>query len=178
MQPPAGRKFDVAEKVPMAAAAQSHIENDPGTSALVAHVTDALSRGELRVALKALNRAAGLRFTAVYRFDGETLKSLALFDRDAIGVQIWPDVPVRDSYCTFLRRQLVFVTEDAEYDPAVAGHPKQGVVFSYCGAALRGPDGTPWGSICHFDYVPHTVSPADVAVLEQVAPAFYSALSR
>ena len=151
---------------------------DPRTNALVSKVEDALSRGELRVALKALNAAAGLRFTAVYRFDGETLKSLALFDREAIGVQIWPDIPVRDSYCTFLRKRLVFVTEDAAHDPAVAGHPKQSVVFSYCGAALRGPNGKPWGSLCHFDHVPHTVSPADVAVLERVAPAFYSALTR
>ena len=162
----------------MATAAHLDMETDPQTSALVARVEAALSRGELRVALKALNAAAGLRYTAVYRFDGETLTSLALFDRDAIGVQIWPDIPVRDSYCTFLRRQLVFVTEDAAHDPAVAGHPKQGVVFSYCGAALRGPDGKPWGSLCHFDLVPHTVSPTDVAVLERVAPAFYSALSR
>ena len=162
----------------MATAAHLDMETDPQTSALVTRVEEALSRGELRVALKALNAAAGLRYTAVYRFDGETLKSLALFDRDAIGVQIWPDILVRDSYCTFLRRQLVFVTEDAAHDPAVAGHPKQGVVFSYCGAALRGPDGKPWGSLCHFDLVPHTVSPTDVAVLERVAPAFYSALSQ
>lgn len=161
----------------MASAVLTHPDTDPQTSALVARVEDALSRGELRVALKILNGAAGLRYTAVYRFDGESLKSLALFDREAIGVQIWPDIPVRDSYCTFLRRQLVFVTENAAIDPLVAGHPKQGVIFSYCGAALRGPDGKPWGSICHFDLVPHTVSPADVAVLERVAPAFYSALA-
>lgn len=162
----------------MPAAAHSSVDTDPHINALATEVEDALSRGELRVALKLLNRSAGLRYTAVYRFDGETLKCLALFDRDTIGLQVWPDGPVRESYCTFLRRNLVFVVEDSAHDPLVAGHPKRDIVFSYCGAALRGPNGKPWGSICHFDLVPRTVSPADVELLVRVAPAFYSALTQ
>ena len=125
-----------------------------------------------------LNRRAGYRFTGIYEFDGITRRSLGLFDRlDATTVRGDP-APLRDTFCSIVEasRQPLIVA-DAATDPRTAEHPVEGGVTSYCGVMLRRLDGTPFGSLCHFDVVPVPVSPGVLDMLLYAAPLLSAALA-
>ena len=132
-----------------------------------------LSAGKLRDAMVVLNALSSYRFTALYRFGAAGLENLVLVDRDNLDPPLMESVPVGDSYCTFVQASgRTFVVEDARIDPRVDGHPKQPLVRAYCGVPLRGDDGQPFGTLCHFDFV-EVPLPADaVALMEEVAAFF------
>jgi GAF domain-containing protein len=131
----------------------------------------------VRAALRYLNSQSDHRFTAVFRFEGGTLRNLHLVDRDDPAVERCPDQPVLDSYCVYVRQTAeTFVTEDSTNDGRVDGHPKQQTVQSYCGIPLMDEDGTLFGTICHFDYAPVPFGEEEVYLLEDVAPLLVKAI--
>lgn len=131
----------------------------------------------MRAALECLNRRSSHRFTALYRFDGPTLRNLHLVDREDPTVERSPDLPVLESYCLFVRRTSQrFTVEDADCDARVLGHPKQPTVKSYCGVPLLAPTGQLFGTICHFDFDPKPFSELEVQILEEMAPRLVAAL--
>ncbi|MEP6992816.1 MAG: GAF domain-containing protein [bacterium] len=137
-----------------------------------------LSEEGIRPALEFLNGISVHRFTAVFMFDGGTLRNLHLIDREDRSVERCPDLPVLDSYCLYVRdtaRQ--FMTEHALKDARVDGHPKQKVVQSYCGYPLQDMRGELIGTICHFDYAPVPFDEQEVYLLEQVGPLLAEAIS-
>ncbi|HET6230367.1 MAG TPA: GAF domain-containing protein [Longimicrobiaceae bacterium] len=137
-----------------------------------------LGGGEgVRAALCYLNAQSLHRFTAVFRFEGGTLRNLHLIDRDDPAVERSADQPVLDSYCMFVRQTAErFTTENSVRDPRVAGHPKQNVVRSYCGVPLMEEDATLFGTICHFDYEPIPFGEDEVYLLETIAPLLIRAV--
>ena len=50
-----------------------------------------------------LNRLTAHRFTALYRFNDETLENLYFFDRQHPEMLSTPEIPVLASYCVFVR---------------------------------------------------------------------------
>ena len=131
-----------------------------------------ISAGKLRDALALLNLSTEHRFTALYRFGGDTLHNLILVDRDDPTQTGMGDIPMLASYCVFIRdASRPFDTADSLEDPRVAEHPKRNQIRSYCGVPLMDATGRVYGSLCHFDYRPLPVRPDTIELLEDVAPA-------
>ena len=118
-----------------------------------------------------LNRLTAHRFTALYRFNDETLENLYFFDRQHPEMLSTPEIPVLASYCVFVRNSgRTFATSDSLSDDRVSGHPKQQEVQSYCGVPLVNDDGVMFGTICHFDFQPIAITDDNVTLMEAVAP--------
>lgn len=130
-----------------------------------------LSTQDVRAAVIFLNGLTEHRFTALYRFDNETLKNLYFFDRENPAQESTPDIPVTASYCVFVRSlNSRFSTSGARLDERVTGHPKREELQSYCGVPLRDVNGEMFGTICHFDFRPIPISDANVELMESLAP--------
>jgi GAF domain-containing protein len=136
-----------------------------------------LEHAGIRPALQFLNSRSSHRFTALFRFEGGTLRNLHLIDRDDPTVERTPDQPVLESYCVYVRSTArAFRTEDSLSDPRIEGHPKQQRVRSYCGVPLVQEDGTLFGTLCHFDYDAILYSEEEVFLLDAAAPLLIKAL--
>ncbi len=130
-----------------------------------------LTRRGVRALLVFLNGLTAHRFTALFRFDGETLNNAYFYDRDDPRADSCPDIPVSASYCVYVRdTRSTFVTNDSLDDARVRDHPKRNEVRAYCGVPLVDEDGIVFGSICHFDFRPVSISQANVELMEAVAP--------
>ena len=126
-----------------------------------------LAEEGMRGALKFLNGRTSHRFTSIYRFDGSVLCNLYLYDRANPGLQLFPDAALEESYCSVVNEtRAAFVTLDSLHDERVRNHPKRELVLSYCGIPLVREDGTLFGTLCHFDFVPHTIPPYLLRELE------------
>lgn len=137
-----------------------------------------LESAGLHGALAFLNSRTPHRFTGVYRYDGEVLRNVGLFDRFSPEQARGDDVPMGNAYCALVGnrgRSMMFA--DARDDPRFEWKPGSPVV-SYCGALLRDAQGEPFGTLCHFDV--HRCEPnlADLEVLDTVGPLVYGWLSR
>jgi GAF domain-containing protein len=135
-----------------------------------AQLREALSGEGTRAALAFLNSQTSLRFTSLYRFDGEHLRNVTFYDREAPEQESCDTIPVLASYCVFVRDSgMRFATAASLSDRRLDGHPKQLQVQSYCGVPLRDREGRMFGTVCHFDFEPGSVTELDVALMEQLA---------
>ena len=133
----------------------------------------------IRAALEFINSRSHHRFTSIYRFDGSTLRNLYLYDRANPDFGPFPDAPLVESYCSVVNETAAaFVTHDSLRDARVDGHPKRGVVMSYCGIPLIRGDGTLFGTLCHFDFLPREIARSEVEFLEVIAPCLLRELER
>ncbi len=115
---------------------------------------DALMTGGVRSALEVLSARVPHRFTAVYRFNGQMLRSEAFVDKEG-GPPIlrFLNVDLGHSFCQYVMRDGYFETENTADDDRLHGHIAQGRILSYHGVPLLDVDGKPFGSLCHFDTV-------------------------
>lgn len=132
-------------------------------------VLDALG---LHAALAWLNARTQHRFTGVWRYDGDMLHSVCLFDRTDPSTTIGASAPVARTYCGILfeMKSVVLVIENTHSDtrfPTI----KDSAVVSYCGAMLKDGRGHPWGTLCHWDPAPQPAAEAELALLPAIAPA-------
>lgn len=126
-----------------------------------------LLRDGIRAAVIFLNGLTAFRFTALYRFDQDTLHNLCFYDRENPTVESSPDIPVLASYCVFVRElKDKFATADSLRDERVRDHPKQRVVHAYCGVPLVDRMGNMFGTICHFNIEPTPTREADIELME------------
>lgn len=132
-----------------------------------ARLRTVLLRDGIRAAVIFLNGLTAFRFTALYRFDDDTLHNLVFYDRENPEVESSADIPVLASYCVFVRElKETFVTTDSLRDERVRGHPKQRVVHAYCGVPLVDRMGNMFGTICHFNIEPAPTREADIELME------------
>jgi len=123
-----------------------------------------------RCAIAYLNSLTDHRFTSLYRFDGDTLRSVIFYDRQHPEMLTCEDIPVMASYCVFVRDSgAMFTTHEATRDVRLANHPKQHIVQAYCGVPLLDQNGKMFGTICHFDFQPRSTADVDVELLEYMA---------
>ena len=147
------------------------------TQQVIEQTREQLSKFGVRAALVCLNLNSLHRFTALFRFEGTTLRNLYLIDREDATVEHCPDMPVLESYCVYIRDSgAKFLTEDADTDVRVLGHPKQPTVKSYCGLPLISSTGQLFGTICHFDFDAIPFAESEILVLEEMAPRLVSAI--
>ena len=150
-------------------------ENDPSSSGAASSarnaLRDALTAGGPRAALAYLNSRTPHRFTAMYRFDDETLRNQEFYDALNPAQDRTDDIPVMASYCVFVRDLGdTFSTGHAAHDDRLGAHPKRRVLQAYCGVPLRDEEGTMFGTICHFDFDPMPMAASEVELMESVAP--------
>lgn len=129
-----------------------------------------LERDGVKPALRFLNQRTVHRLTAVYRFDDDDLINVELYDREDPFAKLQPRAPISASYCRYVRDTNGSVTiSNAQADERVIDHPKRESVGSYVGACIPNPDGSAYGSLCHFDPRPHVFSDLDLDLLTEAA---------
>ncbi len=133
-------------------------------------------RDGVNAALRYLNSRTPHRFTGVYRYDGEMLRNMALFDRSEPDRHHGGDIPMADAYCANVgrnrlpwRRQTPAVRVRFDYLP---GSP----VVCYSGVLISSPGGEPYGTLCHYDIRPCEPRVSDIPLLQAAAPFIYDAL--
>ncbi len=137
---------------------------------LLPEIKHLVRSGQIRSALALLNSLTEHRFTALYRFDRDTLRNLYFFDRENPAVESTDAIPVLASYCVYVRdTNAAFETTHASQDERVRDHPKRSTLQAYCGVPLVGEDGRSFGSVCHFDFDPRAISPANLELMEAFA---------
>jgi hypothetical protein len=133
----------------------------------------ALERHGVRGALLFLNNRTSHRYTGVFRFDGDMLRSVALVDVWDPNVQLGDDVPLAAAYCAHLHRtgEPLEVANGAT-DPRVPWMSASPIV-SYCGAVILDLQGQPWGALCHFDVARCDAKHSDMPLLATAARMIY-----
>lgn len=124
----------------------------------------------LREALASLNRRAGYRFSAINRFEDDTVRNLHLFDRQDSTVTQAPVLCPSAEFCEVVKatRRPLRIGEPS----LVSSHRRTGSIRAYCGVLLRHLDGTPFGTLCHFDEAVPALSGDPLAMLLLAAPLF------
>jgi hypothetical protein len=128
-------------------------------------------------ALRHLNSSTEHRFTGIYRFEADWVRSILLFDRGNPHLQVGKDVPLNDSYCMLAAQDGVSCCiEDSHSDARLLHHAARESVLSYYAVHLLDPEGRSWGTLCHFDFVLRRITQEMKQVLEAVRPAVQQAL--
>ena len=144
------------------------VSSDPLHDSSIAF-QDLLHEAGLHGALRFLNGRTPHRFTGVSRYDGPMLRNVGLFDQFNPEDVRGEDAPIEHTFCSLVPGfggALAF--SDSANDPRVA-HVDTPVV-SYCGVLLRDDDGSPLGTLCHFDLKPCEPRTSDLQFLETLAP--------
>jgi GAF domain-containing protein len=133
-------------------------------------LADILRERGLHDALEFLNARTSHRFTAVYLFDGDMLRSVSLFDRWDPSVRKGEDMPIKLAYCGILQKtgqglEVIEGRTDGRF-PWLADSPVQ----SYCGVPLVGGDGLPCGALCHYDLQRCQTPSGVIPLMNTVAP--------
>ena len=131
-----------------------------------------LEREGLHATLKLLNARTPYRYTGVYRFDGDMLRNVALFDRQAPAQVRGQDRLLGETYCAITGRlNDALLVSDGKRDtryPWMRAHD----VLSYCGVPIRDAAGVALGTLCHFDHRSCPVEGSEAAFLLCIAEMF------
>jgi GAF domain-containing protein len=137
---------------------------------------DALRADGLWSAMRWLNAKTPYRYSAIFAFEGETLRNICLVDKEDENVTGCADQPITDSYCIYVHRSgETFGVEEAAIDPRVEGHPKRRAYQCYYGVPLYGSDGKMLGTVCHFDAEPQQITADVVTELDELTPSIVRA---
>lgn len=130
----------------------------------------------LWAAMRWLNDRVPYRFTAIFAFEGDTLRNICLVDKENANITHCSDQPVTESYCIYIHRSGErFSVEDSMLDGRVGSHPKRRSYHCYYGIPLFGSDGKLRGTVCHFDAAPVHVTEDVVTALDDLAPSIAEA---
>ena len=133
----------------------------------------------LFAAMQWLNEQVPYRFTAIFAFQGDTLRNVCLVDKENAKISNCVDQPITDSYCVYIYRSGErFSVEEALSDGRVEGHPKQRSYQCYYGIPLLDADGKLVGTVCHFGMTPIHVTDEVVTALDDLAPLIAEAAFR
>ncbi len=136
----------------------------------VAEFSHVLSHGGILAGLQFLNRRVTHRCTAIYRLEAMTVRNLYIYDREgALLPESLGVVPLDDSFCQHALRDGSFLSDDTRTDPRVEGSPFRGVVVAYHGIPLLDNHCELFGSLCHFDFVPHSLPDEEFDFLQKAA---------
>jgi GAF domain-containing protein len=125
----------------------------------------------LWAAMRWLNDRVPYRFTAIFAFDGDMLRTICLIDKENHKITSCSDQPITESYCMYVHRSRErFSVEEASLDSRVALHPKRQNIQCYYGIPLFGSKGEILGTVCHFDSMPVRVTEEVATALDDLAP--------
>jgi hypothetical protein len=153
-------------------------ENEASMQREIGEFEDALHRRGVQAALQYLNSRTPHRYTGIFRFDGDTLRNEALFDRYESTLTKGTDAPMEATYCSLVgRQQAALEINDATTDPRVKDIINTPVV-SYCGVLIRDSEGKPFGSLCHYDMQRCQERTTDLPLLEAASRLLYQQLNK
>jgi GAF domain-containing protein len=139
---------------------------------IVEDFEDVLQKQGLFEAMGYLNSTTEHRFTGIYRFEPDWVRSVLLFDRGNPHLRAGADVRMKESYCMLTAQQEEsYIIEDAQSDPRLLQHAARDSVLFYCAVHLLDSEGLSWGTLCHFDFRPRRIAAGTMEVLEAVRPA-------
>lgn len=145
-------------------------------SAIISEFWTTVRAHGLHDGLRFLNARTPHRYTAIYRYDGDMLRNVALYDQFAPSVCKGDDVELNDAYCSVVgQRKSGVEFADIRDDDSIPTKPNSDVV-SYCGALITDDHGEPFGTLCHFDTRPSRTRLSELPILEAIAPLIYTAL--
>ena len=123
-----------------------------------------------------LNQRTPHRFTGIFRYDGEMLRNVALYDKWDAKVQHGSDLPLAEAYCSVVHETASpLIVEDGGLD-ARFPHLRSSPVLSYCGTLIRDEDGNKYGALCHYDVQPCQAKNSDLPLLVAATVPLYGAL--
>ena len=123
-----------------------------------------------------MNDRVPYRFTAIFAFDGDTLRNICLVDKQNAQVTHCPNQAITDSYCLYIHRSgEQFSVEEAKLDRRVDGPSEAARLSMLLGIPLLGPDGNLLGTVCHFDSAQVRVTDDVVSALDDLAPQIAAA---
>jgi hypothetical protein len=128
-----------------------------------------LTTDGLWAAMKCLNESVPYRFSAVFAFEGDSLRNVCLVDKEDPNTTNCSDQPITQSYCVYIHRSHErFGVEHAMLDKRVAEHPKRRSFQCYYGIPLFDVNGKVIGTVCHFDKEPVHVTEDCASALDDV----------
>lgn len=127
-----------------------------------------LKTAGLHEALRFLNSRTPHRFTGIYKFDGDTLRNIALYDDFTPNLQKGEDAPMNATYCSLVQTLEKLEINDSQDDERVKGKINTPVI-SYCGVLIRDEEGKPFGTLCHFDMKRCQEPTLDFPLLQEAA---------
>ncbi|TPE43446.1 hypothetical protein [Pontibacter mangrovi] len=136
---------------------------------------EALGSAGIHGALRYLSHRTPHRFTGIYRYDGEMLRNVAIFDKYDPALKKGEDAPMKATYCSLLQVRQALEIMDATEDERVKGLVVTPVT-SYYGVLMRDAHGRPFGSLCHFDMKRCQERLNDFPLLEAAAKVLYDHL--
>ncbi len=151
------------------------MDNDPAVDSSVESFKNILIQSGLHDALRFLNHRTPHRYTGVYKFDGDTLRNLTLYDSYDPKLIKGEDAPMAVTYCSLVRTQGKLEINDAENDIRVKNIIITPVA-SYCGVLIRDAEGKPFGTLCHFDMKRCQEQVLDFPMLEEAAKYLFKYL--
>lgn len=137
---------------------------------------EALKTNGVHGALRYLNSRTPHRFTGIYRYDGETLRNIALYDKHDPKVRSGEDAPMVATYCSLVKDAKKLEILDSEEDVRVKGKIITPVV-SYCGVVMEDVNGLPLGTLCHFDMNRCQERSSDFPLMELASEILYRHLA-
>ena len=138
----------------------------------------ALRSGGLHSVLRMLNARGTHRFTGIYRYDGEWLRNVALFDRWSAESTKGEDAPMQETFCAIVPSEgSVLEVLDGGSDQRFPWMSENAVV-SYCGALIRSESGEPFGTLCHFDEQRCETASTEFPMMAAAAPLIYREIAR
>ena len=141
----------------------------------IAEFTALLNQRGVHEALGYLNHRTPHRYTGVYRFDRDMLRSEVLFDRKMEDVRLGADAPMGATYCSLVgRTEAPVQILDAAVDPQALGIDTP--VISYYGALIRDDKGKAFGTLCHYDVQRCQERTTDQPLLNAAAQLLYQHL--
>lgn len=117
---------------------------------IINEIREILDQAGVHAVLGYLNRRTPHRFTGIYRFDGDMLRNLYLFDSFNSRETSGEDAPMANTYCSLVKVEKKLEIRDAAKDQRVMGKIDT-PVMSYCGVLIRDESARPFGTLCHFD---------------------------
>ncbi|SFQ58078.1 hypothetical protein SAMN04515668_3071 [Hymenobacter arizonensis] len=148
--------------------------NDSPLQHEIEEFTGLLQKEGVHAALQYLNSRTPHRYTGIFRFDHDKLRSEVLFDRYELSLKKGEDAPIEATYCSLVGRdQAPWEITDAATDLRVQGIIDTPVV-SYCGVLIRDSEGQPFGSLCHYDMQRCQERTTDQPLMQAAASLLYS----
>src|SRR4030088_2297803 len=129
-----------------------------------------LALGGLRAAMRWLNDRVPYRYTAIFAFEGQTLRNVCLIYKEVSNITTCSNQSITESYCMYIHRSGEhFKVEESALDKRVEEHPKRRSIQCYYGIPLFSAEGKMVGTVCDFDKTPVRVSEAVAQAMADVA---------
>jgi hypothetical protein len=136
-----------------------------------------LQTAGVRGALRFLNGRTRYRFTGIYRFDGQEVQCVALFDRENPRVRTRARLTGRDGQSAVADHGAPFFEKELASGRAAADkHSARASLISYQSVPLRDESNGFFGLLCHWDVWPRLVPDGEIEFLSAVAPMIATAV--